>query len=128
VQKDANELVFNFLSKHHIRVAPDFDAVFKRGTRLTDRCVALYFLKTQRDYPRLGMVISKRNCARAVDRNRIKRLIREQFRLNQHVISAVDVVVSLRSSSNNVSDQELSECIKKLFSQFIAQCDGSSSN
>jgi ribonuclease P protein component len=120
--------VYRFLSKHHIRVARDFDAVFKQGKRLVDSCFAFHFLKVERDYPRLGMVISKRNCALAVNRNRIKRLIREEFRLNQHTISNIDLVVALKSPSKKMSDQELSECVKKLFSQLIARCDGSSSN
>lgn len=117
-----------FLSKHHIRKAVEFDVVFKRGKRLNDSCFAFHILKTERDYPRLGMVISKRNCALAVNRNRIKRVIREQFRLNQHVLSSIDLVVALKSSIKKISDQEQGECVKKLFSQLMTQCVGSSSN
>lgn len=119
--------MFRFLSKHHIRKSTEFDAVFKQGTRLGGRCFAFHFIKTEREYPRLGMVISKRNCALAVHRNRIKRIIREQFRLNQQSLSGIDLVVALKSPIKKISDQEQSECIKKLFLQLITHCDGSAS-
>ncbi|MCX7121941.1 MAG: ribonuclease P protein component [Gammaproteobacteria bacterium] len=113
-----------FLSKQHIRHAAEFDAVFKRGKRLPHACFAICHLKTDHDYPRLGMVISKKNCRRAVDRNRLKRLIREQFRLRQHDLSNLDVVVLLKSPVGKLSDKERCECVEKLFSQLITFCSG----
>jgi ribonuclease P protein component len=45
---------------------------------------------------RIGIITSKRVAARAVDRNRAKRLVREAFRQIRHRLGAVDVVVQLR--------------------------------
>ena len=45
--------------------------------------------------PRLGMVIAKRFASRAVDRNRVKRCIRESFRANRPTLPPCDVVVQL---------------------------------
>lgn len=42
---------------------------------------------------RLGVLISRRHAARAVVRNRIKRCIREAFRLEQERLGPVDVLV-----------------------------------
>jgi len=42
---------------------------------------------------RLGMLVSRRHAARAVERNRIKRCIREAFRLEQERLGALDVLV-----------------------------------
>lgn len=119
---------FRLLSKQRIRQAVEFDKVFKRGKRLADRCFAFHYLMMNRDYPRLGIIVSKKNCALAVDRNRIKRIVREQFRLNQPAIPSVDLVVLLKSSLKNISEQEQQECVKKLFSQLMTQRDGFSSN
>ncbi|OGT46089.1 MAG: ribonuclease P protein component [Gammaproteobacteria bacterium RIFCSPHIGHO2_12_FULL_38_11] len=109
-----------------MRHAVEFDAVFKRGKRLPHLCFVTCHLKTDRSYPRLGMVISKKNCQRAVDRNHIKRLVREQFRAQQHFLLGMDVVVLLKSPVGKLSDKEQCECVEKLFSQLIAHCSGSS--
>ncbi|WP_106476779.1 ribonuclease P protein component [Phytohalomonas tamaricis] len=44
-------------------------------------------------HARVGLVFSKKNVRRAVDRNRLKRLTRESIRLGQHRLPAVDIVV-----------------------------------
>lgn len=116
------------LNTAKLKNASEFDTVFKRGKRLVGAYFAFYYLINEYDRPRLGIVISKRNCALAVNRNRIKRVIREQFRLNRHLLSTIDLVVFLKSSSQKISDQELCACLKKLFSQLIMLCSGFSSN
>ena len=45
------------------------------------------------DHARIGVTLSKKRAKRAVDRNRIKRKIRENFRLKQHKIPAFDIIV-----------------------------------
>lgn len=47
-------------------------------------------------FPRLGLAIARKQVRHAVRRNRIKRLIRESFRLHQQELSALDVVVIAR--------------------------------
>lgn len=123
-----NTKTFGFLSKQHIRHAREFDAVFKHGKRVSSGCFVLCYVKIERDYPRLGMVVSKRNCALAVNRNRMKRLIREQFRLKQHALLGIDLVVLLKSSTKKIRDQEQTEWLEKLFSELNVHCSGSSSN
>jgi ribonuclease P protein component len=47
-------------------------------------------------HPRLGLVIAKKKVRRAVDRNRLKRQIRDSFRLHQNQLPAVDVIFLAR--------------------------------
>jgi ribonuclease P protein component len=47
-------------------------------------------------YPRLAVIISKKTVAGAVARNYIKRSLREIFRLQQHGIENLDVVVHVQ--------------------------------
>jgi ribonuclease P protein component len=43
--------------------------------------------------PRLGLLVTRQHAARASERNRIKRCIREAFRLEQDQLGPVDVLV-----------------------------------
>ena len=43
--------------------------------------------------PRLGLLVTRKHAARAVERNRIKRCLREAFRLEQERLGPLDVLV-----------------------------------
>jgi ribonuclease P protein component len=58
-------------------------------------------------HPRLGLVFSKRNVRLAVDRNRLKRLVRESIRLTKHDLPAVDIVVLARRGSGELDNDTL---------------------
>lgn len=48
------------------------------------------------DHPRLGLVIAKKKVRRSVDRNRLKRTVRESFRLHQTGLPQADVIFMAR--------------------------------
>jgi ribonuclease P protein component len=49
------------------------------------------------DYARLGLIIPKKIVSTAVGRNRVKRLLRESFRLQQAGLAGLDVVARLKA-------------------------------
>ena len=49
---------------------------------------------------RLGLIVPKRVFRRAVDRNRVKRTLREEFRLRRAALPAMDVVVQVLTRSD----------------------------
>lgn len=76
-------------------VAADFSRVFADNQRAkTDSLVVMARPNTV-GYPRLGMVVAKRILSRAVDRNRVKRCVRESFRQAFVLLPACDFVVRL---------------------------------
>ena len=56
----------------------DFDAVFNKGKRARADCISMFYLKTNSDITKIGISISKKHGG-AVQRNRIKRLIRAVY-------------------------------------------------
>lgn len=78
----------------------DFTRVYRKGTWKRGRFIGLHFLKRRGRYAaepaRVGFTVN-RSLKNAVERNRMKRLLREAFRLTQLVIiPGVDIVVSGR--------------------------------
>jgi ribonuclease P protein component len=74
---------------------------------LSDIYFSVSILANQADCPRLGLAIATRTFGSAVARNRIKRLARESFRLNQHRLPRVDVTVSARDAARLAHPNDL---------------------
>jgi ribonuclease P protein component len=75
--------------------AAQVSAVLKSGRLARSTRLYLYRLPNAFGRPRLALIVPKRFAARAVVRNRIRRLAREAFRLAQAAIGAQDCVVRL---------------------------------
>lgn len=56
---------------------------------------------------RLGLIAAKKHLKLAVQRNRFKRTVRESFRLNQHSLAGVDLILMARSGAAQASPAEL---------------------
>ncbi len=78
-------------SDERLRSKADFTRVFKQGTRVDGAWFVLLGLPNQLGFSRVGLAVGRR-VGRAVERNRIKRLLREAFRRNKSG-RAVDVVL-----------------------------------
>lgn len=68
----------------------------------------------ERTNPRLGMAISRRHARRAIDRNRVKRVIRETFRQMSEQLGSVDVVVLSRPDIAKAENQVLRAEMQKM--------------
>ncbi len=66
------------------------------GAAARRRYFTVYARPNTLSLARIGIIASKRVAARAVDRNRAKRLVREVFRKLRHRLGGVDLVVELR--------------------------------
>ena len=69
--------------RHRLSGRAAYSRVYEQGVRRATGPLAVRVLPNGLPYPRLGLSVPKR-VGNAVRRNRIKRLIREAFRLSQH--------------------------------------------
>ena len=85
-----------------------FQRVFKNARlRSTDAVLAVLAVENELSIARLGLAISRKAARRAVARNRVKRLIRNSFRVNRQHLSGLDIVVIGRPGIENKSNAEL---------------------
>lgn len=70
------------------------------------------------DQPRLGMAVSRRVSTRAVVRNRIRRQIRESFRLRRPQLPARDFIVLARPEAAGLDRQALRLSLEQLWQRF----------
>lgn len=93
-----------------------FKAVFDSPSgKAPGRNVLLLVRDNEFDHPRLGLVIGKKSVKLAVERNRIKRQIRESFRLNQEKLVGWDIVVIARKGLGDLENTELAQQFGKLW-------------
>lgn len=115
-----------FLRRARLQKPGEFEAAFESGSRHHEKWLTAVVLANSLAQPRLGLVVSKKTAAAAVQRNRIKRQIRESFRLNQHQLPSVDIVVTARAGSAKASTADLRQALKALWNRVAQSCAPSS--
>lgn len=82
-----------------VRSRLDFAAVYERGVRMSDGCLSLTVQPNDRPTSRLGLAVSKRY-GNAVQRNRLKRQLREVFRQSRAELpTGLDLIVQPRTNT-----------------------------
>ena len=89
----------------------DFRQVFKAGKRHRGNEFTVIARANDLEAPRLGLAISKRSAARAVDRNRLKRLVRERFRTSAASLHSVDIVVQATPTARHRTNERLTNAL-----------------
>jgi len=97
-----------------IRLKIEFDQAFKLGKCLYGRNFLAYYRDNELAHARIGVIASKRSVRLAVDRNRIRRIVKEQFRVNQSKLTNVDIVVIAKKGIGQSINIELRRCILHL--------------
>ncbi len=103
--------------------AQQYRQVFALNFRLRDDCITLLIGEHCGNQSRLGFAIAKKQVKRAVDRNRLKRLIRESFRLHQHELPDVDIVIMVRQNILTLTHGEIFNRLNKLWQKVIERCE-----
>jgi len=87
----------------------------KLGRRMTSQNFVVFIQKNENTLHRLGIVV-KKEIGQATFRNRMKRYIREFFRLHKHQIKgSYDIILLIRKGCSFNRYQEAEEELRRLF-------------
>jgi ribonuclease P protein component len=104
---------FNFSKEMRITHVKEFDKLFAEGIRRKTGSMTLITLPNILNHPRLGISIGKR-FGNAVERNSMKRKIREAFRLSKNELPAWDFVCIPYQRAKSLSVEN----IRSIFREF----------
>jgi ribonuclease P protein component len=87
----------------------DIASLLSSGRALKRPGFSVLFRANLLGVPRLGLIVPKRIFPRAVDRNRMKRLLRELFRAQQSRLGSRDILIRL--TAGTVALTEIERCL-----------------
>jgi ribonuclease P protein component len=117
----------NFSRELRLLTPTHFEYVFNKAIPSVSSKITLLARFNTSDNPRLGITLAKKRVKYAHDRNRLKRVIRESFRLQRHSFPNIDIVVVGKSGLDKLSNQELSFLLSKLWKKLASRCEKSQS-
>jgi ribonuclease P protein component len=117
----------NFSRELRLLTPAHYEYVFNNAVPAVSPQLTLLARSNDSSNPRLGITIAKKRVKHAHDRNRLKRIIRESFRLQRQSLPNVDIVVVAKSGLDKLSNQELVSLLNKLWKKLALRCAASQS-
>lgn len=108
-----------FPKKVRLHTSSQIKNVFEKRQKISQNSIAVFFYYNGLGYPRLGVVVPKKNIALAVQRNKVKRVIRESFRLNQEKIKNFDIIVFPYAGAEKITKKDLRLCLEKQWLKLV---------
>ena len=98
---DSNASALQFPRGYRLTHKHQFDRVLTlRSFHVRSGCFRVFAAANEVSGARLGMIVGKRQLKRAVDRNQVKRVLRETFRGHRASLPALDIVVQVIDTPN----------------------------
>jgi ribonuclease P protein component len=94
----------------------EFKRVFEARRRHANTAFRIHFAESET--PRLGIAVSRRVSSKAVVRNRIRRQIRESFRLNRPSLATMDYVVLAQPYAATLDRAQMRTALENLWQRF----------
>ncbi|KGQ32495.1 ribonuclease P [Gallibacterium genomosp. 2] len=104
-----------------------FNFVFQQPFRASLPEISIIARPNSLQHPRLGLTVAKKYAKRANQRNRIKRICRESFRLQQHLLPNYDFIIIARKGISDIDNMLLFKMLDKLWQRHLRFSKKSSS-
>lgn len=109
---------YRLLKEAKLIKTDEFSSVFNFRKRISAKFLVVHYQPNVITHSRLGLVVGKKIAKLSVDRNYMRRVLREFFRIQQHVINHVDLVIRVQKKFENKDfiqiKQEFDMLIEKL--------------
>ncbi|MDI6642215.1 MAG: ribonuclease P protein component [Elusimicrobiota bacterium] len=111
---------YSFKKSERLHTTREFNNVFKYGKKYSSPALTVFVCKQSTDFSsaeitRLGLAVS-RKLGKAVKRNKLKRRLREIFRLNKHLLKpAYDIVIVPKQNSVELDFHTLEETLLSIW-------------
>lgn len=105
---------FSFPKELKIRNSSEYKEIFGKSRKLSSDHFNILYVPNSLGYPRVGFVVAKKNVPGAVERNRVKRVLREVFRRNKSLFGSMDVVFIAKKGSETLDFSLAQKEIKEI--------------
>jgi len=115
---------FSYPKNEKLKSRKQIQKLFTNGKSIVKNPLRIVFIKTENteNVFQISVTVSKKHFKRAVDRNYIKRILRETYRLNQRLLkenlTESYAFMIIYQSKNRLSFEEINNKIIDLFKQF----------
>jgi ribonuclease P protein component len=107
-----------FRASNRLNKPEEYKQVFSSKRRSSNHSFLFLARSNGLSRPRLGLAVPKKHIHRAVERNRLKRIIRESFRLRQETLKGNDIVVVVKNKMD-VNKKNIESILAKHWDQLI---------
>jgi ribonuclease P protein component len=104
-------VTYEFNRESRLLTPDHFQNVFKNAIRFSSKHFTILITPNNSDTKRIGFAVAKKRVKLAVQRNRIKRIVRESYRLNQHNLPSIEIVVMVKSGIDQLDNNEINQQI-----------------
>lgn len=111
--------MYGFDKTRRLLKKSEYDHVFSQAKKIVTPEFIILYRDNIMGSARLGLALSKKMIAKAHDRNRVKRLLREAFRTNMR-LPAVDIIVLARPGTGKVNQSILIEKLSGAWNKLSA--------
>lgn len=112
--------MYSFTKAQRLLKKKEYNDVFAEAKKIVSPDFIILYKPNTLGYARLGLALSKKHIAKAHDRNRIKRILRESFRLVN--LPAVDIVVLAKPGVGKKTNSTIFTKLGQAWNKLTASC------